>query len=193
MRVAVAREIEMSQPLWPEFSGRISVDEALRVAVVARDAEADAPSLARLAERNVAAMASIAALEERRAEAEDDGPVMQELARLDAKLNALVDLVGRALQPAGSLPPRSRVRFNALGIVVPAELLPAGRSLCVRLHPEACPGLVLELPATLERALDEGQAFLAFEPLGEAHAAALERLVFRTHRRKIAEARQSLT
>ncbi|HEU4671165.1 MAG TPA: PilZ domain-containing protein [Dyella sp.] len=183
----------MTPSLWPDFAERVSVSDALRVAVTMRDPESDAHALARQAERNVAAMASIAALEERRPEPEDDGPVMQELARLDAKLNALVELVGRALQPAGSLPPRVPVRFNALGIVVPAEVLPAGQELCVRLHPDVCPSLTLELPAVLERRLDDGQAFLAFRPLGEPHAAALERLVFRTHRRKIAEARQSLT
>ncbi|WP_017461981.1 PilZ domain-containing protein [Dyella ginsengisoli] len=183
----------MSQALWPEFSERVSVADELRVAVTARDVDADAASLARLAERNVAAMASIAALEERRPEPEDDGPVMQELARLDAKLNALVELVGRALQPVGSLPPRRAVRFNSLGIVVPSDLLPAGHDLCVRLHPDVCPSLLLELPASLERSFDDGRAFLAFLPLGEAHADALERLVFRTHRRKIAETRQSLT
>jgi hypothetical protein len=183
----------MSNALWSDFSERVVVSDELRVAVTARDALADAPSLARLAERNVAAMASIAALEDRRPEPEEDGPVMQELARLDAKLNALVELVGRALQPTGSLPPRRPVRFNALGIVVPTDLLPAGTDLCVRLHPDVCPSLPLELPAVLERSFENGDAFLAFCPLGEAHADALERLVFRTHRRKIAEARQSLT
>ncbi len=183
----------MSNALWSDFSERVSVVDELRVAVTVRDAQADAASLGRLAERNVAAMASITALEERRPELEEDSPVMQELARLDAKLNALVELVGRSLQPTGSLPPRRQVRFNALGVVVPVDVLPAGRELCVRLHPDVCPSLVLELPAVLERSFEDGHAFLAFCPLGEAHADALERLVFRTHRRKIAETRQSLT
>ena len=106
-------------------------------------------ALARLAERNLSTLASIAAIEERRAEsADDDNPVLQELARLDAKLNALVDIVNRLLPPADSLPPRQRLQFNALGaLCCRRELLPAGEPVLLRLHFDACPSLPLELPA----------------------------------------------
>lgn len=144
----------------------------------------------RLAERNTAALASVAALEERRADnAEDDNPVMQELARLDAKLNALIDMINRVAMPADTLPPRQALRFNAIGAVLPASLAPAGDGLLLRLHFDACPGVPLELPAHLERRFDDGSTFVAFQALGEGVAASLERFVFRHHRRKVAGAR----
>ena len=183
----------MTDALWLAFSERVCVDDRLRVSLLPRDS--DGSSLAQLGERNLQTLASIAAIEERRADgSDDDSPVLQELARLDAKLNALVDIVNRLLVPVSALPDRIPVRFNAIGALVPAALLPAaGDALCMRIHLDACPSLPLELPARVQRRLDDGLAFLALEPLGDAAADAIERFVFRHHRRKVAEARQSLT
>lgn len=183
----------MTDALWLAFSERVCVDDQLRLSLVPR--EEGASTLAQLGERNLSTLASIAAIEERRADgADDDSPVLQELARLDAKLNALVDIVNRLLVPASTLPGRVHVRFNAIGALVPATLLPvATGAVCMRIHLDACPSLPLELPARVQRRLDDGLAFLALEPLGDAAADAIERFVFRHHRRKVAEARQSLT
>ena len=184
----------MTDDRWLAFSERVCVDDRLRVAVLPRDA-ASTP-LARLAERNASTLASIAAIEERRADgADEDSPVLQELARLDAKLNALVDIVNRLLLPADTLPERAAVRFNAVGALLPGTLLTGaeGQAICLRIHLDACPSLPLELPARVARRLDDGLAFVVFEPLGEAVGDAIERFVFRHHRRKVAEARQSLT
>lgn len=183
----------MTDEYWQAFSEHVSVDDHLRVAVVKPGEEPDVAAPGRLVERNLATLASVAALEDRRPESDDDNPVMQELARLDAKLNALVDIVSRAILPAGGLPPRQPVRFNAIGILLPAVLLPPGDEVCVRLHLDACPGLPLVLPAKVRRRLDDGHAFLAFQPVSDVLAEALERLVFRHHRRRIAGTRQSLT
>lgn len=184
----------MTDALWHAFSERVCVEDPLRLSVVPMDPSTDTLSLSRLSERNLATLASIAALEERRSEsADDDNPVLQELGRLDAKLNALVDIVNRLLTPTDTLPPRQRVRFNALGALLPSAVLPAGELMLVRLHLDGCPSLPLELPARVRQRLDDGLAFLSFEGLGDTTATALERLVFRHHRRKVAEARQSLT
>lgn len=184
----------MTDALWLAFSERVYVEDPLRVVVQPLDPATDKLALARLSERNLGTLASIAALEERRIESTDeDNPVLQELGRLDAKLNALVDIVNRLLTPADTLPPRQRVRFNACGALLPSALLPAGELMLIRLHLDGCPSLPLELPAQVRQRLEEGMAFLSFEGLGDATASALERLVFRLHRRKVAEARQSLT
>lgn len=146
----------------------------------------------RLAERNAAALATVAALEERRADnAEEDNPVMQELQRLDAKLNALIGMLNQLAQPAGADASRQPLRLNALGAVVPASLLPAADAVLLRLRLDACPTLPLELPARIERRWDDDRVFLAFVELGDGVAASLERLVFRHHRRKVAGARQA--
>lgn len=184
----------MSDDLWLAYSERVSVEGALRARCEPLPATLDATALARLVERNLSTLASIAAIEERRAEgADDDSPVLQELARLDAKLNALVDVINRLLTPVESLPARNSLTFNALGAVMPAQEVPDSTQVLLRLHFDACPSLPLELPARVERQLDDGRVFLAFEPASDVLTAALERLVFRHHRRKVAETRQSLT
>ena len=181
----------MDTTAWDEFEQRLSCDASWH---------ADSSPLAwpipdetaqRLSERNAAALATLAALDERRSDsAEDDSPVMQELARLDAKLTALVDIVNRLVLPDTHLPPRQPIRFNALGAVVPASLVPSGEAFVLRLRLDVSPSLPLELPARPVRRLADGTVFVAFESLGEGVCASLERLVFRQHRRKVAVARQ---
>jgi hypothetical protein len=144
-------------------------------------------------ERNLHVLNTLASLEERRAEsAEDAGPLMQELVRLDSKLNVLMEVVNRLLVPDSALPARQPVRFNACGAVLPAALLaPPAEAYALGIHFDACRALPLVLPARLARRLDDGQAFLAFEVAQPAVAEGLERLVFRQHRRKVAGARQA--
>ena len=183
----------MTASSWEEFDQRLSSEEHLHA-----DSEPLAwpPSpelLQRLAERNANTLATLAALEERRADlGDDDNPLMQEILRMDAKLTALVEIVNQLLAPAATLPPRRALRFNAVGAVLPAALLPAGEGLLLRLRFDACRSLPLELAGRMVRAIDENRSFIEFAAQGDATSDAIERLVFRHHRRKVAEARQQL-
>ncbi|MEI7035937.1 PilZ domain-containing protein [Fulvimonas yonginensis] len=182
----------MTASTWDEFGQRLVCEDDWHAESRPLAWPMPEPLLQRLAERNTAALGTVAALEERRAESVDDeGPVMQELARLDAKLNALIDMVNRIALPADALPPRRGLRFNAIGAVLPPALLPPGEALLLRLHFDVCPGAPLELPARIERRFDDGSAYAAFHGLGDGVAASLERFVFRHHRRKVAGARQA--
>ncbi|MEY2169449.1 MULTISPECIES: PilZ domain-containing protein [unclassified Rhodanobacter] len=183
----------MTASSWDEFDQRLSSEEHLHA-----DSEPLAwpPSpelLQRLAERNANTLATLAALEERRADlGDDDNPLMQEILRMDAKLTALVEIVNQLLAPAAALPPRRTLRFNAVGAVLPAALLPAGEGLLLRLRFDACRSLPLELAGRMVRTADESRGFVEFAVQGDATSDAIERLVFRHHRRKVAEARQQL-
>ncbi len=176
---------------WDDFEQRVSCEESLHV-----DAEPLVwpPSPAqqlRMVERNANTLAAIAALEERAVEtADEDNPVMQEMLRMDAKLTALVDVVNQLLVPAGSLPPRQVLRFNVVGALLPGALVPPGEALLLRPRFDVCPSLPLELAARVERRFPDGQVFVAFVLLGDVLSDAIERLVFRHHRRKVAETRQ---
>lgn len=182
----------MQDEAWLAFSERISCEDRLPLQCDRIEWPLPPGELRRLAELNANTLATIAALEERRKEGVDENnPVLQEMTRLDAKLTALIEIVNRVLLPAQGLPPRQSIRFNAVGAVVPASLLGEAGAVLLRLHPEVCPSLPLELPARVVRQLDDGHAFLAFADLGEATCDALERFVFRLHRRKVAETRQS--
>lgn len=184
----------MHDDAWLAFSERVSCENRWPAECVTIEWPLPSGEIQRLAERNAHALATIGALEERRAEGVDeDNPLLQEMVRLDAKLTALVDIVNRLLLPPDGLPARQTVRFNPVGAVLPAVLLPVGDAVLLRLHPDVCPSLPLELPARILRRFDDGLAFVAFADLGEGTCDALERLVFRLHRRKIAETRQSLS
>lgn len=182
----------MTASTWNEFEQRLACEDSWRADSQALAWPVPEAMALRLAERNGAALATVAALEERRNDsADDDNPVMQELQRLDAKLNALIDMINRVATPADTLPPRHALRFNAVGAVLPGPLVPPGDALLLRLHFDACPSVPLELPARVERRFDDGRAFVAFHALSDGVCASLERLVFRHHRRKVAGARQA--
>jgi hypothetical protein len=183
----------MTASSWDEFDQRLSSEEQLHA-----DSEPLAwpPSpelLQRLAERNANTLATLAALEERRTDlGDDDNPLMQEMLRMDAKLTALVEIVNQLLVPAATLPPRQALRFNAVGALLPPALVPPGDGLLLRLRFDACRSLPLELAARVVHVLGDGRRFVAFAVQGDATGDAIERLVFRHHRRKVAEARQQL-
>lgn len=181
----------MSTDRWDEFEQRLSVEESLHVDSEPLSWPPPQAQWLWLSERNANTLAAIAALEERRADlAEDDSPLMQEMLRMDAKLTALVDIVNQLLVPASTLPPRQLLRFNAIGALLPASLVPTGDAMLLRLRFDLCRSLPLELPARMERRFDDGRVFVVFTPLGDVLGDAMERLVFRHHRRKVAEARQ---
>jgi len=176
---------------WDEFEQRVSCEESLHADCEPLAWPPSPSQLQQLAERNANTLAAIAALEERRADTgEDDSPLMQEVLRMDAKLNVLVEIVNNLLVPGSTLPPRQLLRFNAIGAVLPASLVPAGGGLLLRIRFDLCRSLPLELAAQVERQFDDGRVFVVFAPLGDALGDAIERLVFRHHRRKVAGARQ---
>ncbi|HKR75091.1 MAG TPA: PilZ domain-containing protein [Rhodanobacter sp.] len=183
----------MTASSWDEFDQRLSSEEHLHADCESLAWPPSPELLQRLAERNANTLATLAALEERRADlGDDDNPLMQEMLRMDAKLTALVEIVNQLLVPAAGLPPRRTLRFNAVGAVLPVAMLPAGEGLLLRLRFDACRSLPLELAGRMVRAVDANRSFVEFAAQGDATGDAIERLVFRHHRRKVAEARQQL-
>ncbi len=179
----------MEEQTWAAFSERMAYEGELHIAVEPLDMRS--PALAGYNDRNLYVLRALASLDERRPEngGEEDSPLMQELLRMDSKINVLMEVVNRLLIPPGQLPAREEIRFNALGVVLPQALLPASERLLVRLHFEACRVLPLELPGRVERQLDDQKVFVAFTDCSEMVAEGLERVVFRHHRRKVAESR----
>lgn len=181
----------MTTSNWDDFEQRVSSEESLHADSEPLAWPPSQAQLLHLAERNANTLAAIAALEERRADiGEDDSPLMQEMLRMDAKLTALVDIVNHLLVPTDTLPPRQWLRFNAVGALLPAALVPPGDALLLRLRFDPCRSLPLMLAAHVERQFDDGRVFVVFAPQGDMLSDAIERLVFRHHRRKVAEARQ---
>lgn len=179
-------------PVLAEFEQRMVYEGSLHVGFHAAAAAPDVGELQALAERNAHVLVAIALLEERpRTERDDAGPLAPEFARLDGKLNLLIEIVNHLLLPAAALPPRQRLRFNGLGAEVPQALLPPGAMQGrLRVHLDACLALPLELACRVE-SMRGDTAFLAFHAFGDAVEEGLDRYVFRQHRRKLADERQS--
>ena len=177
--------------IWKEFSDRMTYQGNPHIAA---DAFEFAPEdIARLNERNLHVLRTLASLDEKKTEnvGDNDDPVMLELQRMDSKINVLLDIVDRMMVPVTLLPPRQSVRFNAVGIIVPEGVIPASETLCIRMHFDACRALPLELPARFGRPINDGNAFVYFCELSELVEDGLERFVFCHHRRRVAEARMT--
>jgi hypothetical protein len=113
------------------------------------------------------------------------------LARIDTKLNVLLEMFNRHLLGHIQMPPRRPVRFNARGIVVEGWTPPAsGTAMLVRMHFDACIGLPLELPGHAAPSPQHAGGFIGFDALDEAIRQSIEHLVFRQHRRQLADARR---
>ncbi|MDF3982105.1 PilZ domain-containing protein [Luteibacter sp. PPL554] len=180
----------MSDDGWKAFSERVAWDARFHATCETRE-RPDPSELALVNDRNASVLVAVSALMERRSEtSEDDGALSQEIVRLDAKLNVLMEIVNRLLLPQAGLPPRIPVRFNAHGAVLPWDgLPPVGQAVVLRLHFDACRALPLELPGVRLPGPADGRGFIGFEGLTEATRDGIERLVFRQHRRQVAEAR----
>ena len=180
------------------FRDHLAYEDRLPFAWQPMPATMSATWLARLNESDQSVLGVIAALEEHRSDAsEDNGAVGQELQRVDAKLNLLLELVNRLLAREQSLPDDCAVRFNAYGIEWDAAAAaPAVDSEGIAmLHLDACRALPLQLPVRIVEsvAVDASTTRVAavFTGVAESVQQAIERFVFRQHRRQVAEQRQS--
>lgn len=178
----------MHEDSWQAFSDRVTFEDELHVDCAPLTAPLSDLQYGALRERNLNVLNTLLVFGERRAEAVDeDSAVGQEMQRLDSKLNVLMAMMDQLLRRNTELPSRRLVRFNAHGALLPRMIWPVGAERALlRLHIDGCLALPLELPARLMQERDSDHIFVAFETLDEVTRDALERLVFRHHRRKVA-------
>lgn len=140
---------------------------------------------------NLPVLASVAAMEEHGGGGDEDAPLDREIARLHRKVDVLLEVVSGLLRAQSPQPPGVPVLLSAqdllwLGSGAPAA--PGWGVIDLYLHrgvPQP-----LRLPAQVLGQEAQGTR-IAFLPLDEACAAALETHVFLRHRRSVAEARLS--
>jgi hypothetical protein len=139
-------------------------------------------------------LATVAALEEHvRPQGEEAGGLEAEVARLNQKVQLLMEMVGGLVRAQLSLPKAVPVRLTAVGLRWQTETPPSLDSrgvIEIWLHP-ACPE-PLRLPARVLAVSGDSPATVeaAFDELPEVFSGALEKLVFLRHRRELAESRQ---
>jgi hypothetical protein len=183
----------MQDASWQDFSERVAYDDGLHADCVAVSEPLGELQRAAMRDRNLSVLGTLAVFSERRSESPDEeSPIAQDMLRLDSKLNVLMAMLDQLLRRGADLPPRTPVSFNAIGALLPVSLWPAGSEhALLRLHFDGCLALPLELLARRVQERDADHIFVAFESMDEATCDAIERLVFRHHRRKVAERRSA--
>lgn len=156
---------------------------------------ADGVDAARALERAESLLRSIALIEDGQAEeSEERGATELALQRIEARLNLLLELVGALARGGQAGLPVAAVRWSRRGLVMAraADAVP-GQAGWVRMQPAAWLPQTIDLPVEVAAVGDragEPAIWLRFAPLPEALESALERHLFRQHRRAIADARR---
>jgi hypothetical protein len=142
----------------------------------------------------------LAAVDEFRTEGgEDDSPTAHDLHRLESKLDLLIDLMGDLLARQSDLPEPVAVRLCAETLVwtcaspdapAPGDLVEAE----VFLNPRYPRPLVMFGVIETVQAVDDArvQVSLRYRELSDGVRSALEKTIFRQHRRLVAHARQGV-
>lgn len=143
--------------------------------------------------RAEAFLQALALVEDSRGEdLEEHGPTALALQRIEARLDLLTTLIGSLLHGPGRDPPRP-LRWSALGARLQAAPADAGSTGWLRVQPSDALPQVLRLPVRVLACQALGAEtclWLRFEGIPPALSAALERHLFRVHRREVAERRR---
>lgn len=158
--------------------------EAATPDVAARHAEAM---------RAEAFLQALAIVEDSRGEdPEEYGPGALALQRIEARLDLLTALVGSLLHGIERDAPRA-LRWSAIGACLSGPDAPVDSTGWLRIQPSDALPQPLRLPVRVlakEQAAGDARLWLRFDDLPPGLTAALERHLFRLHRREIAERRR---
>jgi hypothetical protein len=149
------------------------------------------PEAERLSEANLRALTAVALLEEHSQLPDEPSPTELELHRIHYKLNLVLELLGGFLQMQAPRPAAVPLRLSWRGLSwTESGAAPAtGTTGLIELHLSPALPLPLRWPARIV-GVEGGEVSAEFAPLAEICQMALERHVFKHHRRKVAETRQ---
>ncbi len=160
----------------------------------------EGPDLQRLNAENAQVLQADSSLEEyRRVEPREDGePLFQEIQRLEFKLDVVLRVMGNLLEHQNVVPSRRKFRIYAQGLewtesASEAAATPAvGTRGIVSLYVNRSLPFPIELPVEVTAVSGQGErnVRVAFHGLSAHVADLLEKMIFRHHRRLVAEARQ---
>jgi hypothetical protein len=169
------------------FDGCVSCEDVVPIAWRSRNAALSSGELHRLQEMTLRAL---------RAEPGEQCDVKDpHLLRVHEKLDSVLEMIGRLMEVHFPAPQSAHVRLSRMGVSwrVPAGKAPAMGEpgvLELHLHPRLMQPLLLPAKVcSISPHGEEVEVNVAFESLSEPVESALERHVFRRHRRAISETR----
>lgn len=175
------------------LEGRLSWEGALPLDWRVLDRLPDRDQLARADERNIALLNALALIEEGAVrQAEEPSPLLAQMERLEAKFDLVLTLLTEALLPESAAPAPVPLRLSSRGLIFdagsPAE---PGTAVEISIHFSASLPRPVVLYGTVVEPLpgEESHLSVEFRPMDPGVKERLERLVFRRHRRSIAQLR----
>lgn len=175
------------------LEGRLSWEGALPLDWRELDRLPERGQLARSDERNTALLNALTLIEEGSArQSEEPSPLIAQMERLEAKFDLVLTLLTEALLPESVVPGPVPMRISSRGIAFEAaRQVEPGAVVELSIHfsaslprPVVLYGVVVEpLPG------EESHVSVEFRQLDPGVKERLERLVFRRHRRSIAQQR----
>lgn len=175
------------------LNNELAYQDLLPVAFKSLAKPLELPAIAALTDRNVRLLQVCAVLEEHGAveKKDESSPQGADLARMEVKVNLLLDLVGQLLAAQMPRPAPALVRFNALGVLWKSADPPrVGQQGLLEIWLRESLPQPLSLIANVTQVAADGHVKATFVPPGEATADLLEKLAFRRHRRQVAGSRQ---
>jgi hypothetical protein len=184
----------MNSPMSDPLAEGLCYEASLPFSIQVLESAPDAEHLAYWNEYNEAALRSMAALDEYTNQLpEEHANQGHELARLEFKVNLVLDLVGQLLAQQMLLPEAVWLKVGAHGVQWSSPEAPAvGEPLLLQIYLTPTYPRPLELPATvvkLETLTVGARCTAAFKGCSEPVQDWLEKLIFRHHRRRVAHAR----
>jgi hypothetical protein len=169
----------------------LAYEEVLPVAWTPLAGAVEATVAASYTERNIRLLQALAAIEDHGIADKPDESA-SDLARLDFKMNLLLDLVGQLVVANRPRPAAAPIRFNSHGAIwhAASPLPPAGLTGLAEIYLRDFLAEPLRLMGSITNVSAEGEVTARFVPVGELLADLLERLIFRHHRRQVAGIRQ---
>jgi hypothetical protein len=175
------------------LEGRLSWEGALPLDWRTLDRLPEREQLGRTVERNIALLNALTLIEEGAVrQAEEPSPLVAQMERLEAKFDLVLTLLTEALLPESVAPGPVALRLSSRGVVFDAgESVEPGKVVEISIHfsaslprPVVLYGIGIEpLPG------EESHVSVEFRQLDPGVKERLERLVFRRHRRSIAQQR----
>jgi Atypical PilZ domain, cyclic di-GMP receptor len=174
---------------------QLAYHDVLPVQWMALPSPPDRFELIGLEEANVLLLQACIAVEEHpaRDQNEDLGPLAHEIARLDFKLNLVMQLLSKLVSKE-KMPPSTNIDFNGVGAswICVGQPPSIGEHGLLRVQLRSSLPQPLELPAEVI-GVESHTAKVKFPALSEALVELIQKLAFLRHRRQIAEARKART
>lgn len=172
-------------------SGGLSFTDNISITWKAVNYKPDDSHLALVNESNEAFLRSVSAISEFSKDASEDSPaISQEIARLDLKLNLLLDLVSQLIYQQLDIPEMSQVTVSSKDVEWLGEDLPEpGSTVFVQVYIQRGTPKPLCFYGEVvsdSNDIDSGCARVSYVGLSGSAKAWLDKLIFRHHRREVA-------